>query len=93
MGEAVVTEGFEKRYIDVEVYKRWDGFLVPLGIKTAGRFFQVDRYRPPRYRASRKCGGCGLCYPCMIGGRRIDLFYEEWMDRWFLPAKKNASTP
>ena len=58
-----------KVYIDVVAEFRKDGQLVPI-------FFTC---------ASRKAGGVGMMYTCMIQGQESHLFYE--VDKWFMERK------
>jgi hypothetical protein len=46
----------------------------------------IDRGKKRERRASRRAGGMGLMYTCMVGGQEVNLLYEENM-RWFVTRK------
>ena len=51
-----------------------------------GRKYMIDRVKRCERRASRKAGGMGLMYTCMVEGQEVNLFYEE-NQRWFVTRK------
>lgn len=72
----------------VTVYARFtaDGDMEPFCLEwTDGRRYPIDRITDRRRAASRKAGGCGIRYVCMIKNKRVELFYEENY-RWFVTA-------
>ena len=76
-----------KVYVDVLAEFTKDGFLRPCRITWEdGRKYTIDRVRKCERRASRKAGGMGLMYTCVIGGHEVNLFYEE-NQRWFVTRK------
>ena len=76
-----------KVYVDVLAEFSREGFLRPCRITWEdGRKYPIDRIRKCERRASRKAGGMGLMYTCVIGGQEVNLFYEE-NQRWFVTRK------
>ena len=76
-----------KVYVDVLAEFTREGILRPCRITWEdGRRYVIDRVRKCERRASRKAGGMGLMYTCVIGGQEVNLFYEENM-RWFVMRK------
>ena len=76
-----------KVYVDVLAEFSREGFLRPCRITWEdGRKYPIDRIRKCERRASRKAGGMGLMYTCVIGGQEVNLFYEENM-KWFVTRK------
>ena len=76
-----------KVYVDVLAEFTRDGVLRPCRITWEdGRKYMIDRVKRCERRASRKAGGMGLMYTCVIGGREVNLFYEENL-RWFVTRK------
>ena len=64
-----------------------EGFLRPCRITWEdGRKYMIDRVKRCERRASRKAGGMGLMYTCMVAGQEVNLFYEE-NQRWFVTRK------
>lgn len=83
--------GFEinpaKVYVDVLAEFSREGFLRPCRITWEdGRKYTIDRVKKCERRASRKAGGMGLMYTCMVEGQEVNLFYEE-NQRWFVTRK------
>ena len=73
-----------KKYVTVFAKFSAEGDLVPFALELSdGRRFSIDRITDRRRAASRKAGGCGIRYVCMIENRRVELFYEENY-RWFI---------
>ena len=76
-----------KVYVDVLAEFTREGFLRPCRITWEdGRKYTIDRVKRCERRASRKAGGMGLMYTCMVAGQEVNLFYEENM-RWFVTRK------
>lgn len=50
-----------------------------------GRKYNIDRILKIERCASRKAGGVGMMYTCMIQGQESHLFYE--VDKWFMERK------
>ena len=50
---------------------------------------EIDRVYRRQRSASRKAGGCGICYFVRIRGQDARLFYEDSPDacRWFVETK------
>lgn len=74
--------------IYVEVYAKFtpDGGLVPIDITWEdGRKYHVDRVLSKQRCASRKAGGVGEMYTCIVDGKECHLFYE--VDKWFVDSK------
>jgi hypothetical protein len=49
----------------------------------------IDRVYRRQRSASRKAGGCGICYFVRVKGQDARLFYEDSPDacRWFVESK------
>lgn len=78
-----------KTYVDVGATFSAEGVLMPLWIIwTNGRRYEIDRVVRAERAASRKGGGMGILYTCMVMGRPVHLFYEENY-RWFVEAKQS----
>ena len=76
-----------KVYVDVLAEFSKEGVLRPCRITWEdGRRYMIDRVKKCERRASRKAGGMGLMYTCMVGGQEVNLFYEENM-KWFVTRK------
>ena len=76
-----------KVYVDVLAEFTREGFLRPCRITWEdGRKYMIDRVKRCERRASRKAGGMGLMYTCMVAGQEVNLFYEE-NQRWFVTRK------
>ena len=50
-----------------------------------GRKYSIDRILKIERCASKKAGGVGMIYTCMIQGQESHLFYE--VDKWFMERK------
>ena len=76
-----------KVYVDVLAEFTREGFLRPCRITWEdGRKYMIDQIKRCERRASRKAGGMGLMYTCMVEGQEVNLFYEE-NQRWFVTRK------
>ncbi len=81
-----------KAYVEVEARFTTDGRLLPVFLLWEdGRRFTVDRIKRIQRMASRKAGGRGICYTCIILGQEIQLFYEE-NGLWFVARKTAGSS-
>ena len=81
-----VGVGMNKVYVDVVAEFRKDGRLVPIFFTWEdGRKYSIDRILKIERCASRKAGGVGMMYTCMIQGQESHLFYE--VDKWFMERK------
>lgn len=72
----------------VEVYAKFspEGEVLPVDITWEdGRKYHVDRVLRKERCASRKAGGAGIMYTCLVEGKECHLFYE--VDKWFLDSK------
>ena len=77
-----------KVYVDVVAEFRKDGQLVPIFFTWEdGRKYSIDRILKIERCASRKAGGVGMMYTCMIQGQESHLFYE--VDKWFMERKRS----
>lgn len=75
-----------KAYVDV-VAQFSEGRMVPMSLKWEnGRNYTIDRIKSIQRMASRKAGGCGICYTCIIQRQEVQLFYEE-NGLWFVTRK------
>ena len=76
-----------KKYVQVVATFTEDGKLLPLWvIWEDGRKFEVDRVKQCVRAASRKAGGVGWRYTCVIRGKEAVLYYEDNF-KWFVEAK------
>ena len=76
-----------KVYVEVLARFTSDGKLLPVAlIWEDGNRYLIDRIVKSERCASRKAGGAGIMYTCMINGRQCHLFYEENL-KWFLERK------
>lgn len=76
-----------KVYVDVDAKFTADGQLRPLCITWEdGTKYEIERIKHCERAASRKAGGVGLRYTCMIAGSENYLYYEENY-RWFMERK------
>ena len=67
-----------KVYVDVDAKFTADGQLRPLCITWEdGTKYEIERIKHCERAASRKAGGVGLRYTCMIAGSEHYLYYEE----------------
>ncbi len=76
-----------KVYVSVTADFSEDGRLIPKSfVWEDGHRYEIDRVKRIERRGSRRVGGTGLMYTCMVEGREIHLFYEENY-KWFLARK------
>ena len=80
-----------KAYIDVTA-RFSEGQMIPLSLTWEdGHSYEIDRIKKGQRLASRKAGGCGICYTCLIHNQEVQLFYEE-NGLWFVTRKQPADT-
>ena len=81
-----------KLYVEVGVVYAPDGTMYPkyLRLDRNGEVLEIDRILGKQRAASRKAGGCGICYKVRIKGQDARLFYEDAPDacRWFVETKQ-----
>ena len=81
-----------KLYVEVGVVYAPDGTMYPkyLRLKKDGEMLEIDKILGHQRSASRKAGGCGICYTVRIRGQEARLFYEDAPDacRWFVETKR-----
>lgn len=76
-----------KVYVSVVVQFTSAGEMVPLTITWEdGRTYEIDRVQDVARMASRRAGGAGVRYLCMISGNPVELYYEE-NGLWFVTRK------
>ena len=81
------TVGSAKRYVEVCAFFSSEGRLTPLWVVWEnGRRYEIDRVIRAERAASRRAGGVGIRYTCMVHGQQVHLFYEENY-KWFVEAK------
>ena len=72
--------------VDVTAEFGREGGLVPISfIWEDGRKYDIDRVLKKERCASRKAGGTGIMYTCMVQGQESHLFFE--VDKWFMERK------
>ncbi len=79
-----------KVYVDVTARFTDEGILRPLSITWEdGREYTITRVRKCERGASRKAGGAGIVYTCVIDGKEVHLYLEDLPSgaKWFLEAK------
>ena len=75
-----------KVYVDVIAEFSKDGCLIPiLFVWEDGRKYKIDKVLKIERCASRKAGGVGMMYTCMVQGKESHLFFE--VDKWFMERK------
>ena len=76
-----------KVYVEVTAVFTPDGMLKPVCITWEdGRRYEITRVRDCVRAASRKAGGTGLRFTCIVNGIQCYLYYEENY-RWFVEAR------
>lgn len=76
-----------KKYVQVDATFSADGKLRPVRvIWDDGQKFEIDRIKQCVRAASRKAGGVGWRYTCMIRGKEAVIYYEDNF-KWFVEAK------
>ena len=67
-----------KVYVDVNATFSKDGRLIPRSfIWTDGHMYEIQKVKDVCRAASRKAGGVGIRYTCIIDGRESHLYYEK----------------
>lgn len=76
-----------KVYVDVNATFSKDGRLIPKSfIWTDGHQYEIQMVKAVCRAASRKAGGVGIRYTCIIDGRESHLYYED-NNMWFVEGK------
>ena len=76
-----------KVYVDVNATFSKDGRLIPRSfIWTDGHMYEIQKVKDVSRAASRKAGGVGIRYTCIIDGRESHLYYED-NNMWFVEGK------
>ena len=76
-----------KIYVDVNATFSKDGRLIPRSfIWTDGHMYEIQKVKDVCRAASRKAGGVGIRYTCIIDGRESHLYYED-NNMWFVEGK------
>ena len=72
-----------KIYVSVELIVDEEGRIMPTAIIWEdGHKFVIDRITDVRPAASRKAGGIGTRYTCLIKGQQRYLYWED--PKWFV---------
>ena len=68
------------------VFRKWISIIQELIYKSSTVKIEYDSFQRS---ASRKAGGCGICYFVRVKGQDARLFYEDSPDacRWFVESK------
>ena len=80
-----------KVYVDTIVEFSDEGEVRPLSIEWEdGTKYEITRIKGCVPGASRRAGGAGLVYTCIVGGKEIHLYFEDRPTgaKWFLESKK-----
>ena len=68
----------DKVYVDVLAVFSREGELIPKAfVWEDGHRYEIDKISKPERCASRKAGGTGYRYTCMVEGKICHLTYEE----------------
>ena len=79
-----------KVYVDVNATFSKDGRLIPRSfIWTDGHMYEIQKVKDVCRAASRKAGGVGIRYTCIIDGRESHLYYED-NNMWFVEGRAGA---
>ena len=74
----------DKVYVDVLAVFSREGELIPKAfVWEDGHRYEIDKISKPERCASRKAGGTGYRYTCMVEGKICHLTYEENY-KWFM---------
>lgn len=79
-----------KVYVNTIVEYTDEGIMRPLSIEWEdGRRYEISRVKNCVPGASRKAGGAGLLYTCIVEGKEIHLYFEDCPSgpKWFLESK------
>ena len=76
-------------YVEVLVRFTAEGTVVPVSfLWEDGHRYQIERVKKVQRCASRKAGGCGIMYTCIVQGKETHLYFEDdSAGRWFLERK------
>lgn len=95
-GEIMMEEKGQERpnyklYVEVGAVYEPDGTMVPkyLRLTPDGEKFVIDHIYRAQRSASRRAGGCGICYSVRIRGKDALLYYEDspHASRWFVESR------
>lgn len=76
-----------KKYVQVDATFSTEGKIRPnCVIWEDGTRYEIDQVKQCVRAASRKAGGVGWRYTCMIRGREAVLYYEDNF-KWFVEAR------
>lgn len=76
-----------KVYVDITAKFSKEGQLIPLSITWKdGSEYEIQKIKEVCRTASRRAGGVGLRYTCIISGKESHLYYED-NNRWFVEGK------
>ncbi len=79
-----------KVYVETVVEFSDEGDIRPLSITWEdGRKYAITRVKYCERGASRRAGGAGLVYTCIVDGKEIHLYFEDTPTgaKWFLESK------
>ena len=79
-----------KVYVDTIVRFSSEGQTRPLSIEWEdGRRYEITRVKDCVPGASRRAGGAGLVYTCIVDGKEVHLYFEDCPNgaKWFLESK------
>ncbi|MCR5404090.1 MAG: hypothetical protein K6E91_09800 [Butyrivibrio sp.] len=80
-----------KVYVETIVKFTDEGIVRPLSIEWEdGTRYEISRVKDCVPGASRRAGGAGIMYTCIVDGKEIHLYYEDCPSgaKWFLESKK-----
>ncbi|MDD3186833.1 MAG: hypothetical protein PHD70_14340 [Anaerostipes sp.] len=79
-----------KVYVDVTVKMTKDGLMRPVELLWEdGQKYTIDQVKKVERCASRKAGGVGIRYTCIVEGQESHLFFE--VDKWFVERKSEVA--
>lgn len=79
-----------KVYVETIVKFSDEGAIRPLSIEWEdGKKYEITRVKDCVPGASRRAGGAGLVYTCIVDGKEIHLYFEDCPSgaKWFLESK------
>ena len=79
-----------KVYVETVVDFSDEGIIRPLSIVWEdGKKYEITRVLHCERGASRRAGGAGLVYTCIVDGKEIHLYFEDASGgaKWFLESK------
>lgn len=78
-----------KVYVDVNARFSKEGDLIPRSfIWEDGKTYEIDKVKKKERCASRKAGGTGIMYTCIVGGKECHLYFE--VDKFFMEKNRIA---